>query len=116
MTNTISTPLKSAAEKALENIPIVPVKNVIPPITDPMGKYWEQPAVSELTIDDTHALMSKESFDRLSDYSRSQPTGCYPGKMWKIGDDKGNWVLVWFGYSEKGHDWCSNNYRKILIA
>lgn len=87
----------------------------IPLITDPMGYYWTQPHTTEIAIDDTHALMSKAAFDRLYEYSHSQPTGVYVGKMWRRLQD-GEWWLCWFGESEKGPNYCSNNYRKILIA
>ena len=36
-----------------------------------------------ITIDDSHAMMSKAVFDELPDYSRSIPTGTTIGKCWK---------------------------------
>lgn len=36
-----------------------------------------------ITIDDTHALMSRAVFDLLPNYSRSLPTGTAIGKCWK---------------------------------
>lgn len=88
--------------------------NVIPAMTDPMGRYWEQPDRSEILIDAEVALMERSTFERLHDYSHSQPTGVYPGKMWRAGSgDK--WFLRWFGFSEKGPAWCSNNARRIVI-
>lgn len=92
--------------------------NVIPPITDPMGKYWEQPDSSKILIDDTHAVMDAATFLKLHDYSYSQPTGVYPGKMWRsgrrvVGGEK--WFLKWYGLCED-ITVCSNNAREILIA
>lgn len=55
----------------------------IPAMTHPLGKHWKQPEVDEITIDDTHALMSQRAFDKLLEYSASRPSGVYEGKMWK---------------------------------
>lgn len=86
----------------------------IPPITDPLGKHWQQPEIKEIEIDSTHALMSKKAFNELLEYSCSQPTKVYEGKMWK--SKLGNkWILHWFGKSDHP-DFCSNNNRRILIA
>lgn len=99
--------------------------NTIPPITDPVGKYWEQPNPAGILVDDTHALMDAKAFEALHEYSCSQPSGVYPGKMWKgnayaykrgPGGLRERWYLHWFGDSDKGPDWCSNNTREILIA
>lgn len=92
--------------------PIEP--NTIPPMTDPLGKHWEQPDRSEITLDDTHAIMNEAILKKLKDYTRSKPTGCYPGKMWrgKYGD---SWWLFWFGY-HKDPNYCSNHRREILIV
>lgn len=100
--------------------------NVIPPITHPLGQHWEQPNPSEIEIDDTHALMSRATFDALPEYSCSNPSGVYEGKMWKRHDGafdieflaRGGqpvWMLCWFGVSERP-DCVSNNSRKILVA
>lgn len=55
----------------------------IPKITDPLGRNWEQPDAGEILVDDEYAVMSKKSLDRLKDYSGSQPSALYNGKMWK---------------------------------
>lgn len=101
--------------------------HVIPPITDPLGSGWQQPSRESILIDDTHAVMNYSTFKELPEYSASNPTGVYPGKMWRRHDGefdgeflaKGGrpvWLLCWFGESKKGAQWCSNNYRKILLA
>jgi hypothetical protein len=89
--------------------------NVIPPITDPLGRHWQQPNPSEIEIDDTHALMSQRTFDALLEYSASNPTGVYAGKMWRrhAGD---LWLLCWYGESQIGPGYVSNNYRAVLIS
>jgi hypothetical protein len=80
----------------------------IPIITDPLGKYWEQPDRRQIQIVDGAACMTRKTFDQLAEYSGSVPTGVYPGKMWKRLDGVfdaeflANWrdthldaVLVW---------------------
>lgn len=58
-------------------------EQIIPPITDPLGKHWQQPHRRFIELDDTHALMSEQTFKGLKEYSTSIPTGRYEGKMWK---------------------------------
>ncbi|MGI2183387.1 hypothetical protein ACRN9F_14210 [Shewanella oncorhynchi] len=91
----------------------MPDKNVIPPMTNPMGKGWTQPKPCDIELDDTHALMSKSDFDRLPVYSWSYPSGVYPGKMWAAKVDTG-FQLRWFGNDENGR--CQINSRSVLIA
>ncbi len=101
--------------------------HIIPPIMDPLGRHWDQPKTSEILIDDTHAIMTRRTFDSLKEYSCTNPTGVYPGKMWKRHDGvfdyeflasggKPVWQLRWYGESEKGPEWCSNHSRDILIV
>lgn len=99
--------------------------NAIPPITEPMGKHWDQPPIADIQIDDTHALMGQKTFDALAEYSASFPSGVYPGKMWKRHDglhddtcpvEMRRWLLVWFGESKIGPGFCLNNFREIIIA
>ena len=58
-------------------------KNTIPPMTNSLGKHWVQPDPSGFVLDDDYVLMSKLDFDLLPDYTNSEPTGKYNGKMWK---------------------------------
>lgn len=101
-------------------------KNRIPPITASLGRSQSQhqPSPDEITIDDTHALMSPDTFVRLSNYSTSDPTGVYEGKMWRAQEVvstaealrfSDRWLLRWFGYSEDPNK-CSYNQRLILIV
>jgi len=99
--------------------------NVIPPITDSMGKHWRQPDMGEVLIDDTTAILPRLVFDGLAEYSTSQPSGVYPGKCWKRNklkllpnggyEHSDEWWLCWFGL-HPDPKFVSNNYRKILIA
>ena len=69
---------------------------MIPETIHPLGKYWNQPNREDIAIDDIHALMSKDSFNRLHTYLTSIPTGVYEGKMWKS-KIINKWILRWFG-------------------
>jgi hypothetical protein len=94
-------------------------EKVIPVITEPLGKHWDQPKLSEIKISDNEALMSVETFKKLADYSSSRPTGVYHGKMWKgeyWTDDKKElaYYLRWFGISDQP-SMCSNHYRLIIL-
>jgi hypothetical protein len=82
-------------------------------MNNPLGRYWLQPNVQNIEIDDTHALMSKSDFDELKDYSCSCPSGVYAGKMWKCSFNDG-WRLRW--WSDLNHNTCECNQRIILIA
>jgi len=100
----------------------------IPPITDPMGKYWDQPKVESIIVDEKYALMSRQAFKELAEYNTSYPSGAYVGKMWKkqwldstdaYGGLKPHepetWYLMWFGHSQKPNS-LSVNAREILIV
>ena len=89
---------------------------LIPPITEPLGRYWKQPSLDGILIDETHAVMTRRTFDELHEYSRSMPSGVYPGKMWKAIMQDGTALIRWFGAVEGRPDLCSNNAREILIV
>jgi hypothetical protein len=87
--------------------------NKIPEITNPMGKYWQQPDSKNIIISYKYALMSETDFNNLYEYSSSTPSGVYIGKMWK--SKRNNiWYLVWFSECEDPK-FLNNNYREILI-
>ena len=88
--------------------------NRIPAMIDPLGQYWEQPKISEIEIDDTHAVMEKGAFDKLLEYSTSTPSGVYIGKMWKGRYKTGEWYLAWFSKGDDAGTYLNNNYRIIL--
>lgn len=85
----------------------------IPQMTDKLGAYWKQPHRNAIEIDDKHAYMSHQTFEALLDYSNSQPTGVYVGKMWRAEYNSG-WHLCWFG-RDPTPGFVSNNYRLIVI-
>lgn len=99
---------------------------VVPEMTDPLGMHWRAPKREKIFIGDDVAYMSKASFDALPEYSRSTPSGVYPGKMWKAeiyerGPDgyptpTGRWLLRWFGNVEGKPHLCSNHSREIEIV
>lgn len=117
----------------------------IPPITDPLGAHWDQPDRASILIDATHALMTVATFKALHEYSCSNPSGVYEGKMWRRHDGvfdpiiplhirqshewgkpemfpdytgpRPVWLLCWFGPDRNGDKgFVSNNYRKILLV
>lgn len=124
--------LLTSAQRAMARTPLRYGPNEIPPITDPLGKHWHQPKRDGIAIDAEVAVMTRADFDLLAEYSCSTPTGVYPGKMWKRHQPYerpeschplpgravcGHWWLCWFGYATDGDPkYCSNHYRKLLVA
>ncbi len=99
--------------------------NTIPAITDPLGRHWGQPLVRMILLDDTHAVMSKQSFDQLAEYSSTMPSAVYPGKMWSRHDglfdrsctpENYRWLLCWYGEVPDNPARCSINFRIILVV
>ncbi len=97
----------------------------IPLMTHPLSRSWDQPKTSDILIDEDFALMTQDTFDSLAEYSCSQPTGCYPGKMWKRHNgafdpsckpEDCRWVLAWYDFSDKGEMYCTTQCRTILIV
>lgn len=71
--------------------------NAIPPMTDPLGKHWEQPAdIRTVEMDDTHVILTPGHIRQLSNYDRSMPSGVYSGKCWLRENGPTTW-LVWYG-------------------
>ena len=92
--------------------------NTVPVMVHPLSMHWVQPPLDRILIDDEHALMDKADFERLAEYSATNPSGAYVGKMWRRHEvKKGSdlWYLGWYGHSEKP-GFVSNNWRLILIA
>jgi hypothetical protein len=100
-------------------------------MTNPLGKYWEQPNREDILVDDTHAVMTRNAFNHLKEYSVTNPTGAYEGKMWKSrgrkavkndSDQDVGWVwtdvytLCWYGPDPKNEPgYVGNYYREILL-
>jgi len=87
---------------------------MIPNMVHRLSRYWDQPDKEDIIIDDIHALMSKESFSQLKEYSMSIPTGVYEGKMWKA-KIANKWILRWFG-NENTEGLLPILNRKIIIV
>lgn len=89
---------------------------MIPPITDPMGAYWNQPSRDDILVDEQYAVMTMPTFTALLEYSTSLPSGVYDGKMWRRTDREScvNW-LAWYGPSDKP-GMCSISHREILLV
>ena len=93
-------------------------------MTHEMGRYWEQPNPSDIEVDGTHALMVKQTFDKLHEYSGTNPSGVYDGKMWKAerqirqpnGSYKstGIWFLRWYSACEDPTK-CAINTRELIV-
>lgn len=82
------------------------IKDEIPKITDPMGKHWEQPELSEIILHMSRAVMDKKAFNLLKDYSRTNPSGVYVGKMWKARMLDGSWKLRWYSPGDSSEYLC----------
>lgn len=106
--------------------------HVIPPMTDPLGKHFRQPRREAILVGQDSAFMSHATFAALSDYSTTNPSGVYPGKMWKgerfkavdsVQDGRpvrhmvrsGVWELRWYGIVPGNDQVCSNNRRVIVL-
>jgi len=97
----------------------------IPPITHELGQHWEQPARAEIEIDETHALMTRRTFDGLAEYSATRPSGFMKGRCGSgtTGRSITNfsprrkpvWLLCWYGLSDKP-GMVSNHSRRILVV
>jgi hypothetical protein len=87
--------------------------DVIPEMVHKLGRYWEQPAREKIMVDEHHAYMDTETFRALKDYSVTNPTGVYSGKMWKR---YGNgWVLCWYEEDQKDPTYALIHHRRIVI-
>lgn len=112
---------------------VVEYTHEIPLITDPLGSGWQQSERAGIEITQTRAIMSRDAFEELREYSCTRPTGVYAGKMWKRFDGafdrvylaaggKPEWMLCWYGHCQKPEcpgveckDYVSNHHRLIFI-
>lgn len=85
----------------------------IPPLSkEHLG--WEAPDRSEiLAIDKDYVLMRQDTLDRLLDYTHSQPTSLYSGKMWKAKSKEDKWMFCWCNHSVGKY--IDINFREVLI-
>lgn len=87
--------------------------NDIPPMTDPLGKHWEQPADIRLApMDDTHVILSRRQIEMLRDYNSSYPSGTYDGKCWLRTNSGVTW-LCWY-YPHDNPKRISIGSREVL--
>lgn len=86
----------------------------IPPMTDPLGEYWVQPKLDQILVDDKTAVMKRDAFDMLHEYSFSIPNGTYAGKMWKLFNGK-DWHLAWYENMPNDTSKMAIKYRVIEI-
>ena len=93
---------------------------MVPPMTHPLSTHWEQPNPASMRITEESAMMDLETFEALSDYSCSQPSGVYEGKMWRSAanyskqEDTDKWYLRWYDVSTDTNK-CSTEQREIVI-
>lgn len=90
----------------------------IPEMTNPLGRYWDQPDRSKIIIDDKYAIMTEQTMNELKEYSTTNPSGVYEGKMWRskfVENGKTIHYLHWYSNSEKPN-YCKHNVRNILIT
>ena len=86
----------------------------IPAITDPLGRYWDQPDRSKITLDDTHAMMDETTFYELATYNTTKPSVVYPGKMWKRQYNT-LWYLFWYHEDDGDPRGLLTPHRQIII-
>lgn len=87
--------------------------DVIPEMTDPLGKHWAQPGRLDILVRDGKAILTKHVFQSLAEYNTSFPSGVYPGKMWKrINGGLAN--LCWYGEIEGNK--CAIHHMQIEVA
>lgn len=88
--------------------------HVIPNMTHPLSRAWDQPSREKILVDDNSAVMENATFEQLKNYSTSIPSGVYEGKMWRrlIGID---WYLCWY-YPGDRPSTCAVDKRKIIIS
>lgn len=98
---------------AMMAAPAVNPANLIPEMTEPLGRYWDQPSRDDILVDDKTATMTSATLMQLADYSSSYPSGVYPGKMWRR-DCVHGWALVWYGHLNDKQ--CSIHHRDIEIV
>jgi hypothetical protein len=111
--------LKDVVMPEGNKMPVLLGTAVVPPITEPLGRHWEQPDREELIFCGDFVYMTRRAYKQLPEYNNSVPSGVYEGKMWKSHvrySDVGRvcW-LRWFGVSDDP-DKVTNNQRRIAIV
>jgi hypothetical protein len=111
-------------EEGLKDVLGPGIEHEIPDMTDPLGQHWEQPSRAEIELRGGAAFMTRETMEKLKNYSASIPSGKYQGKMWRLCEHEASfgkigapdaWHIVWYGPSEKGEEYVKLNFRPIVI-
>jgi hypothetical protein len=81
-------------------------RNVIPEMTDPRGKHWQQPAdIRDADMDSTFVRLTQRQVADLPEYSSSYPSGMYDGKCWlREGEDEEERTVRWLCWYEPHSD------------
>jgi hypothetical protein len=96
-----------------EVIDFVSAVQVIPEMVHPLSKAWDQPKRDLIEISDEFARMSKDTLSCLMNYSHSQPSAIYDGKMWRSFDGE-IWRLRWAGpHTDPGYHTIHS--RKVTL-
>lgn len=77
------------------------------------GMSWNQPHRRYIEIDEEYALMTKQTFEGLREYSLTIPSGKYEGKMWKA-NRGGTWYLYWYDHDDNP-EMIKIERREILL-
>lgn len=99
---------------------------MIPPITDPMSRSWPV-RNTDVTVFRDKAIVTQRVFDLLPEYSTTQPTGVYPGKIWKSNEwhwdptkqfrvSTDRWHLCWFDDVPDKPGYCRTLSLLISVA
>lgn len=89
-------------------------EKIIPLYTPPLGSKWTQPHRRFVEIDETHALMSVQTFKGLKEYSTTLPEERKEGMMWKV-FMSGSWHLCWFTPDNRFENALFIEKREILM-
>src|SRR5687767_5729536 len=91
----------------------LPSTSVIPEMTHKLSKHWEQPDRADIDINDQFARMTPETCRKLHEYSHTNPTALYEGKMWKACWNN-IWYLRWVTPSDEPDEFLIHS-RKISL-
>ncbi len=95
----------------------------IPEMTHPLSKGWDQPSTKLIEFTKDSAVMSKRTLDSLLEYSNTNPSGVYAGKMWKLAQlirlknslrVRRRWYLCWYEDS-KEPGYCTTVRVRVRI-
>lgn len=107
----------SNGEFSIRSVEVIDISSdvaaLIPPVEE---KYyhWDNPRREDiLAIDKDYVIMTRGAFAKLPDYTASEPTLKYNGKMWRMNTKKDGWLFCWCNNSDG--QFIDINYRKVLF-